>query len=741
MSVGKWEFLEEGSKMLDGGATNGRTVHRSLGGGEMNTGISSSSGVRRIGALLVAIVMSLAPATAMGSGLLIAGDGFGGVLEIVDHEVTVTVNNGIAVTEVTQVFQNKEDRQVEALYTFPVPRGASIANFSMWIKGKEMIGEVVEKKRAREIYNSYKRVNRDPGLLEQKDYKTFEMRIFPIAAKARQKVKVCYYQELDVDHDWATYVYPLATTTRKSIDQRVRGKFAITLRVKSQIPIVKMSSSSHGKQFVTARHNEGFWEASLESKGGNLNRDVVLAYNLSRPKTGLDAICSKESKDDGYFCMTLTAGKELARVNKGMDYVFLLDVSGSMADDGKLRLSRSSIAAFLDTLDGKDRFDVVSFNVQPNQLFGKLQAGEAKAKQRAHKFLESREARGGTVLSTAMQKAYSYRDKDRPLNVVILSDGMTEQGDRTVLLRMIRQRPGNSRVFCIGVGNDVNKPMLEQVAKDAGGLAAFISHSDNFKRQAELFRRKLTHPVATGVRISIDGGGVYDVEPAALGNLFHGTPLRLYGRYSKPGKADVTIHAEIAGRTITKKATLELPNVDDDNPEIERMWAWHRADRLLKDADRAGSRANVLEEVVRLGEAYSIVTEYTSFIVLENNAEYGRWKIARRNALRLERDRRKRAALRKKLDAERLTAATGLGPVAAVPKAKTPVAAARPAVQSRPASPQPRARRRSPRRIWPSSGGGGGGAVDPFIAVLGAGLIAAAFVGARRSGSNRRSGK
>src|SRR5205085_987264 len=105
--------------------------------------------------------------------------------------------NGIAVTEVTQVFQNLEDRQVEALYTFPVPRGASVANFSMWIGGKEMTGEVVEKKRAREIYNNYKRVNRDPALLEQTDYRTFEMRIFPIPARAEQRVQVTYYQELE----------------------------------------------------------------------------------------------------------------------------------------------------------------------------------------------------------------------------------------------------------------------------------------------------------------------------------------------------------------------------------------------------------------------------------------------------------------------------------------------------------------------------------------------------------------
>src|SRR5207247_1988344 len=108
-------------------------------------------------------------------------------------------------------------------------KGASVANFSMWINGKEMVGEVLEKKKAREIYNSYKQQRRDPGLLEQVDYRTFEMRVFPIAPNADQKVELTYYQELDSDDDWATYVYPLATATRKDVDSHTTGKFSFTV--------------------------------------------------------------------------------------------------------------------------------------------------------------------------------------------------------------------------------------------------------------------------------------------------------------------------------------------------------------------------------------------------------------------------------------------------------------------------------------------------------------------------------
>jgi Ca-activated chloride channel family protein len=682
--------------------------------------------------IALAALALLAASAAHASGLLIAEGGFGGMLEIVEHDVQVTVNNGVAVTEVTQVFQNLEDRQVEALYTFPVPKGASVANFSMWINGKEMIGEVVEKKRAREIYNSYKQKRRDPGLLEQTDHKTFEMRIFPIGPRARQKVRISYYQELDVDHNWATYVYPLATTTRRGADARVRDTFAVRFDVKSEVPVVEMDSPSHGKGFVVARHSEHYWQASLEAAEGDLNRDVVLAYRIARPRTGVDVICSKRRSEDGYFALTLTAGEELERLNKAMDYVFVLDVSGSMADDGKLRISRRSIGAFIDTLGPEDRFEVITFNVAPTTLFNRLQKADANARARAGQFLESREARGGTVLNPAMQTAYRYRDPDRQLNVVVLSDGMTEQREWTALFRILRKRPANARVFCIGVGNDVDRRLLEQVAHDAGGLTAFLSRGGDFARQAKAFRRKLEHPAATGVRISFEGGGVYDLEPKALGNLFHGSPLRLYGRYRQPGPVEAVVEAEVAGRTVQTTATLQLPEKDDDNPEIERMWAWHKVDRLLKEADRAGQRApSLLDEIVRLGEGYSIATEYTSFIVLENNAEYQRWQIDRRNALRIERDRAKRERLRRKLDAVQLAAASELGPVATQPADRGTRAAPAARPTPRPAS--------SGRRGFDIrfGGGGGGGAVDPVTALIAVALAGGALAARHRWGRER----
>ncbi len=656
---------------------------------------------------------------AEGAGLLIAEGGFGGVLEIREHAVDVTINNGIAVTKVTQVFQNTENRQVEALYTFPVPKGASVAGFSMWINGKEMVGEVLEKERARQIYESYKQTRKDPGLLEQVDYKTFEMRIFPIAAQAEQRVELTYYQELEVDHDWSTYVYPLATVSKPGIDARTTGRFAINFEIKSEIPIAEMESPSHGNDFVVARHTEAYVQASLEQDGGRLDRDVVLACRYERPKTGIDLITTRPEGEDGYFCLTLTAGEDIKPLDEGMDYVFLLDVSGSMANDGKLGISRSSVEAFINELGEKDRFELLSFNVRPMTLFDSLQPASEPARTRASAFLEGQSARGGTVLNPAIQAAYRYGDPDRVLNVVILSDGMTEQRERQELLGLIQQRPRNARVFCIGVGNEVNRPLLEQLADDSGGLAAFVSRGDNFTRAAKAFRRKLLNPVAERISIEIDGVETYDVEPEKLPNLYHGSPVKIYGRYRGKGEAPVTLRADIRGRSFSRKADLAFPGAGDLNPELERMWAWKRVDRLLKEADRGGNRQPVLDEIVRLGEAYSIVTEYTSFLVLENEAEYKRWSIERRNALRIERDRKAQARLREELDTLRNRSLADVGPDAG-PEKPTQLAMNQPQPGTSTPTVQPAPRPQTRRSVdFDFDLGGGSGPVGPlFLGLL-----------------------
>ena len=705
----------------------------------------------RLAILLVGLLVTVlaGSSTANAAGLLVADKGSGGILQIKEQDVRVTINNGIAVTEVDQVFVNTENRVVEALYTFPVPKHASVSNFSMWIAGKEMIGEVVEKERARQIYESYKQVRRDPGLLEQVDYKRFEMRIFPIPAGAEQRVHVTYCQELDFDHDRASYVYPLATVTQTNINQTTTGRFSFNLDVKSQVPITAMKSSSHADQLVTVPHaDRHYWQASLETKQADLSRDLVIGLELERPATGIDLIASKTSQEDGYFQLTVTAGKELESKLKGSDYVFVLDISGSMMHDGKLGLSRGAIDAFVQSLGDDDRFEVITFNIAATPLFGSITPVSADTRKQASDFLATRKAMGGTVLQPAIEAAYRYYNADRQLNVVVLSDGMTEQREQTELLKLIKQRPTGSSVFCVGVGNEVNRPLLGQLASETGGLATFLSSGDDFEAQALAFRRKLTRPAATNVKISFTGVDVYDLEPATLPNLYYGQPVRMYGRYKKNGPAKVQLNADVLGAPLAQSIDINLPGLDATNPEIERMWAWHRVDRLMADGRRDGNGGRV-DEIVRLSEGYSIANEYASFIVLENDSEYQRWKIDRRNAIRVGRDRSAQLAVRQKLESLRRQTAGQVGPNQTSPVANKQtinnesLASAANSASPQNVNPSINSPQR-PNNFPPdastaqrsSGGGGGGGAIDPITAVIGAGLAGFAWRNRKRRGGS-----
>ena len=90
------------------------------------------------------------------AGLLTPKDGVTPALTIKDHKVSVIVEDGYAITTIDQVFTNPHDHDLEAIYSFPVPEKGAVGQFTMWIDGKPVHGEALEKKKAREVYENEK---------------------------------------------------------------------------------------------------------------------------------------------------------------------------------------------------------------------------------------------------------------------------------------------------------------------------------------------------------------------------------------------------------------------------------------------------------------------------------------------------------------------------------------------------------------------------------------------------------
>src|SRR5262249_12678905 len=137
--------------------------------------------------LLVALLLGVT-GTVRGHGLLIPEEKTLPPLAMLNHKVTIAVEDQLAVTRVEQTFRNHTPRQLEATYVFPVPKGASVNKFTMWVDGKETTGELLEAGKAREVYTSIVRRTQDPGLLEYMDNNLLRMRVFPVPPNGDQKV-------------------------------------------------------------------------------------------------------------------------------------------------------------------------------------------------------------------------------------------------------------------------------------------------------------------------------------------------------------------------------------------------------------------------------------------------------------------------------------------------------------------------------------------------------------------------
>src|ERR1700730_2487972 len=185
--------------------------------------------MHRIPVLLGLLLVSAG--TAQAHGLLIPAEKTLPPLAMLNHKVSITIDDQVALTRVEQTFRNHTARQLEATYVFPVPRGASVNKFTMAVDGKETAGELVEAAKARGIYTSIVRRTQDPGLLEYIGNDLLQMKVFPVPAHGDQKVSLSYSSVAPKDGNLIEYIYPLKTDGKATATLE---EFAITAVLKSQ---------------------------------------------------------------------------------------------------------------------------------------------------------------------------------------------------------------------------------------------------------------------------------------------------------------------------------------------------------------------------------------------------------------------------------------------------------------------------------------------------------------------------
>ncbi|MHC4917105.1 MAG: vWA domain-containing protein, partial [Planctomycetota bacterium] len=437
------------------------------------------------------------------------------------------------------------------------------------------------------------------------------------------------------------------------------------------------------------------FKVRLERQGAKLEKDFVFYYRLEDKLPGrVEVVPYRAAKDKpGTFMLVVTPGIDLSPLNNGADYSFVLDISGSM--EGKIHTLADGVSRALGQMRPADRFKITAFESRAIDVTRGWQAATPQNVQRAIAQVKGLRSRGSTNLYDGIRLGLKDMDADRATSVVLVTDAVTNTGVVNPKAFHDLMKKFDVRVFGFLMGNSSNWPLMRTIADASGGFYAPVSNQDDIIGQILLAKSKITHECLHDASLKIAGAKVFDAGDELLGKVYRGQQLVIFGRYSEAGRAKVTLKARLTGQDKTYTTSFDFPEVETDNPEIERLWAMDRIERIEVRKNAGLLPAKEAEQAIAdLGVSYQLVTDHTSMLVLSDDA-FKKHGIERHNRARTAHEAQAQAARRN------------------APVRNYRVDQKDPAF----ANPAPRT----------GGGGGGIGAVDPFVAGLSAMLIALAI--------------
>lgn len=544
-------------------------------------------------------------------------------LPIKSIKVDTKINAQVATTHVEQVFRNDTDQIMEGTFFFPIPETASIAEFAIWDGNKRYVGEVRSREEARRIYDEIVRKQRDPGLLEYAGKDLFQASIFPIPARSDKKLEITYTQVLKAESNVVSYRYPLGTGKNLNVIEQVAGR----VEIEGKEVIRNIYSPSHSIDY-NANHPSNKAVVTFETNRKQEPQDFQLFYSVSKDDFGLSLMTYREAGKDGYFLLMLSPKDNISEQELvAKDVVFVIDTSGSMADEGKMDKAKAALAFGVKNLRDEDRFNVISFAGEEHLMENGLIRADANGKKRGDEFVKALRPTGGTNINDSIIAAFKQFDSsDRPKLLVFMTDGLptvSETKIPRILDNVKRAGKEGIRLFTFGVGYDVNTELLDKLAADNSGVADYIEPKENLEIKVSNFFAKVNYPVLTNIALDMGEVQTDYMYPRNITDIFKGTQLTLIGRYRNNADLD-RVRLRLTGRNGKENRSFSYENLsfplrETKNDFLPRLWATRRVGWLMEQIRTNGETKELRDEVVDLGTRYGIVTPYTSYLALEGN--------------------------------------------------------------------------------------------------------------------------
>lgn len=553
--------------------------------------------------------------------------------------VNAEVRDGIAQTEVSQVFENRTGVPQEGDFIFPIPAGASVSSFAMYDGEKRMDARLLDKDEATRTYEEIVRRRRDPALLTFVGRGALRARVFPIAPRSERRVTLKLTTVLPREGDAKKYAW---TLTGPHLPGRTPEKVTVRVAVASAQPIGNVYSPTHDVSLRRddARKVVATWESDGKTGSGENPEFAlyiapgdaknialsVLTYNASLPQV---ASLGGGARQSGYFLIVASpAITDYGKAALPRRVVIVLDRSGSMQGE-KISQARSALKFALGRLRPQDSFNILTFSDGVDRFAPQPVAATGDNRKRATAFVEDIIADGGTNIDAALKAGLEqFPEKGSGNTLLFFTDGLPTVGTTnkdSIVRNAVTVNAKKARTFVFGVGYDVDVPFLDQVALSLRGDADYVRPSEDIEVKVSRFVAKTSAPVLENLKVSLAGvnaGEVYP-KPDDLPDIFAGSQLVLVGRYTGGNApATITLTGDANGRPQRYRLATTFPAVDTDADFLPRLWATRKIGYLmdevrLRDGD---ARREVVDQIIALSKEYGVLTPYTAYFVPEPGA-------------------------------------------------------------------------------------------------------------------------
>jgi Ca-activated chloride channel family protein len=546
-------------------------------------------------------------------------------------DVKAEVSGQLARVTVTQQFHNPFQDKIEAVYVFPLPQSAAVDDMTMTVGDRTIKGKIKRREEAQAIYEAAREAGHTASLLDQERPNIFMQSVANIAPGAEVKITISYVEFLKYEDGAYEFVFPMVVAPRYMPGQstvtpitppvgaeasRSGHDISIEVNLDTGVPIVELKSTQH--EIDVPRSDNHHAVVRLINQATIPNKDFILKFNVAGRKIS-DAIMTHRGAQGGFFTLTLQPPERVTAEDvTPKELVFVLDTSGSM-EGFPIEKAKETMKLALDNLYPEDTFNLITFSGDTHVLFPQPVQATRENLLRAQSFLASRQGSGGTEMMEAIRAALTPSDKQDHVRIVcFMTDGQVSN-DMEIISEI--QKHPNARVFAFGIGSSPNRFLLDKMAEHGRGEVEYVTLEDDGSAAARRFHERIRNPLLTDIEIDWADLPVADIYPKRIPDLFSVKPLILTGRYTSAARGVIRLRGNLAGQKFVKEIPVELPKSQPEHDVLATLWARMRIDELMsqdyKGIQNGATKSDVREAITQLGLEYRLMTQFTSFVAVE----------------------------------------------------------------------------------------------------------------------------